>query len=74
MSVPLNGRVAAVEPEIIQSLNTPFVKRCRCGRNWNVTMERGESGQAGCVRCLCDAELVSWSGTVVFNAVPGDPD
>lgn len=74
MSVPLNGRVEAAEPEIVPSPSEPFVTRCRCGRIWNVTMERGESGQPGCVRCSCEAELVSWSGTVAFNAVPVNPD
>jgi hypothetical protein len=51
-----------------------FVTQCRCGRLWNVTRERGASGQPGCIHCECDAELISWSGTVVFNAVPVNPD
>jgi hypothetical protein len=33
-------------------------------------MERGETGQHGCIRCSCNAELISWSGTVMFNALP----
>jgi hypothetical protein len=49
-----------------------FTTRCACGRTWNVTMERGESGQHGCIRCTCNAELISWSGTVLFNAFPVD--
>ena len=56
------------------SLNTNIVARCHCGRNWNVVMSRGEAGQPGCVRCSCDAELVSWSGTVIFSAFPAAPD
>jgi hypothetical protein len=70
---PMTANIA--EPAAhVPSPNAPFVTQCRCGRLWNVTMERGESGQPGCVRCDCDAELVSWSGTVIFNAVPVNPD
>ena len=49
-----------------------FVTRCSCGRLWNLTIERGQSGNPGCVRCSCEQELVCWSGTVVFNAVPAE--
>ena len=47
-----------------------FVTRCSCGRLWNLMIERGQPGTPGCVRCSCEAELVSWSGTIVFSAVP----
>jgi hypothetical protein len=56
------------------SLTTPFITRCRCGRLWNVIMERGAAGHAGCIRCSCEAELVSWSGNVTFNAIRIDAD
>jgi hypothetical protein len=54
--------------------NARFVTRCRCGRLWAVKMGRGESGNAGCLRCSCEAEIVSWSGTVIFSAIPEDAD
>jgi hypothetical protein len=69
MSVYPNGSVARAERALSQPLNASFITRCRCGRIWNVTMGRGESGNPGCVRCSCEAEIVSWSGTVIFNAV-----
>jgi hypothetical protein len=57
-----------------QSLSASFITRCRCGLIWNVTMERGETGNPGCVRCFCEAEIISWSGTIIFNAVPVEAD
>jgi hypothetical protein len=64
-----------MEPTLAQSLNASFVTRCRCGQVWNVTMERGEPGNPGCLSCpTCHAEIVSWSGMVTFNAVPVDVD
>jgi hypothetical protein len=69
MSVSPNGSVGTVECAPSQPLNTSFITHCECGRIWNVTMERGESGNPGCVRCACQAEIVSWSGTIIFNAV-----
>ena len=67
------GRVTEVL-EQVPPANAGFVTQCRCGRLWNVTMERGTSGIPGCVRCECHAELVSWSGTVIFSAIPANPD
>lgn len=58
----------------IQAPISSFLKHCRCGRTWNVVMERGNPNESGCVRCSCDAELMSWSGMVVFNAFPADVD
>ena len=73
MSGPVNTHTEA-EALVFKEAVSPLVKRCRCGRNWNVVMERGQSGHHGCIRCSCDAELVSWCGTVMFNAVPTDSD
>jgi hypothetical protein len=72
MSAFLNGPVEPPNGAALQSVSAPFTARCTCGRAWNVTMERGESGQHGCIRCTCNAELISWSGTVVFSAFPID--
>ena len=74
MSVSPNGRVDTAEDALGHSASAPFITQCGCGRIWNVTMTRGEAGNPGCVRCSCEAELVSWSGTVIFNAVPVDLD
>lgn len=68
MSVSLNGIAEARELSLAHDTNFPFVTRCQCGREWNVCKERGEAGRAGCIRCICEAELVSWSGTVAFTA------
>jgi hypothetical protein len=65
---------AVAEPALVPTANAPFVTQCRCGRMWNVSMQRGGSGQSGCIRCECGAELVSWSGSVIFNAIPVNPD
>ena len=73
MPISPNAGVDTIEHACSQS-NARFMTRCQCGRLWNMTMERGESGHAGCVRCSCQAELVSWSGTVIFNAAPVDVD
>jgi hypothetical protein len=67
--VPLDPEI-----QIIQMACAPFVKHCRCGRNWNVVMERGRPDHHGCLRCSCNEELVAWSGTVMFNAFPADAD
>jgi hypothetical protein len=74
MSVLPNGAVAPGSIRISKPSGSPFVARCRCGRLWTVTMERGESGNAGCLRCSCQAEIVSWSGTVIFSGIPADVD
>jgi hypothetical protein len=73
MSVYPNGRVGIVDGAV-ESTGAKFITRCRCGRRWNVTMERGKPGHAGFVKCSCEAEIVAWSGTVVFRAVPIDAD
>ncbi len=73
MSVSARGGVETMQGVCSQS-NAGFITRCQCGRLWNMTVQRGESGHPGCVRCSCQAELVSWSGTVIFNAVPADID
>lgn len=69
-----NGRIDSVEHPLPECPSAQFVTRCGCGRVWKLTMERGQSGSPGCMRCSCEAELVSWSGTVVFNAVPAETD
>ncbi len=74
MSVLPNGTVAARRSGVSEPFSSPFVTHCRCGRLWTVTMGRGESGNAGCLRCSCEAEIVSWSGTVIFSAIPVDAD
>jgi hypothetical protein len=73
MSVSPNPGVDTIEP-ICPQTQAGFITRCQCGRAWNMTMKRGESGHPGCVRCSCQAELISWSGTVIFHAAPVDVD
>ncbi len=57
-----------IETETLLDATDKFVKQCHCGQTWTVSMERGEAGRPGCVHCSCGAELVSWSGTVIFTA------
>lgn len=64
MSVSLNDSVQTTVPSV------PV--RCECGLLWNISMERGAAGKPGFVPCSCGAELVAWSGTIVFNASPAD--
>lgn len=74
MPVSPNGGIERAQGSALPGSNAPLVTRCRCGRLWNLMMERGQSGNPGCVRCSCEAELVSWSGTIIFNAVPAETD
>ena len=68
MPISLEGNAEARGLVLAQHINAPFVTRCQCGQEWTVCIERGEAGRAGCVQCNCGAELVSWSGSVVFTA------
>ncbi len=72
MPVSPNGAVEPSHGIASPESNARFVTCCSCGRLWNLTIDRGQPGSPGCVRCSCEAELVSWSGTIVFNAVPAD--
>ncbi|HEY2384016.1 MAG TPA: hypothetical protein VGK48_22810 [Terriglobia bacterium] len=61
-----------VETLIIPSTGSSITTCCRCGRTWNVVMERVKPGTPGCLRCICDTELISWSGSVIFSAFPAE--
>ena len=64
----IRERTDLTEKHPVQQIGISSVTRCRCGQTWKIQMMRGKPGLPGCVRCSCDRELISWSGTVVFNA------
>jgi hypothetical protein len=72
MSVSPQGATERLQDIPAPVPSAGFVSRCHCGRLWNLILERGHPGNPGCVRCSCQRELVSWSGTIIFNAVPAE--
>ncbi len=72
MSVSPHGATERPQDTPPPDPSAQFLTRCHCGRLWNLMLERGQPGNPGCVRCSCERELVSWSGTIIFNAVPAE--